>query len=185
MSVLTRSENSEPLVRMVKRTDISGAKAWAIRIVTIVLAFVSGGLLILALGHNPLAVYRDMVTGSLSTKTACIATAKIAIPLLGAALAIAPAFKMKFWNIGAEGQILAGGIAASYFALFQHQNMPRTTLLVVMFFAALIAGGLWGFIPAVFKAKWGTNETLFTLMLNYIVLSIEKYLRTEPAPTKA
>ncbi len=180
MSVSKSSEIKEPLVRIARRMDISPAKSWSIRIMAVLLALASGGLLILALGHNPIAVYRDMISGSLSTKTAIVATAKIAIPLLGAALSIAPAFKMRFWNIGAEGQILAGAIAASYFALFQYQNMPRPVLLVVMFVAAVAAGGIWGLIPAVFKAKWGTNETLFTLMLNYIVLNIVTYLRTGP-----
>ncbi|NLF34439.1 MAG: ABC transporter permease, partial [Clostridiales bacterium] len=87
---------------------------------------------------------------------------------------------MKFWNIGAEGQILAGGIAASYFALFHAQTMPRPVLLAVMFVAAAAAGGLWGLIPAAFKAKWGTNETLFTLMLNYVALGIEQYFQNGP-----
>lgn len=180
MSAPKSRDKKEPLVRIAKRTDISRGKAWLIRIAAVLLALASGGLLIMALGHNPFAVYRDMVTGSLSTKTALIATAKIAIPLLGAALSIAPAFRMKFWNIGAEGQILAGAIAASYFALFQYQNMSRPILLFVMFLAAVAAGGIWGLIPAVFKAKWGTNETLFTLMLNYIVLNIVTFLRTGP-----
>lgn len=174
------NETREPLIRIVKRSDISRNKSWLIRILAILFALITGGVLIMVLGHNPLAVYRDMVFGSLSTKTACIATAKIAIPLLGASLAIAPAFKMKFWNIGAEGQILAGAIAATYFALFQYQNLSHPVLLIVMFFAAAAAGGLWGLIPAAFKAKWGTNETLFTLMLNYIVLGIVKYLRNGP-----
>jgi simple sugar transport system permease protein len=128
-----------------------------------------------------------MVTGSLTTKTALKATVKIAIPLLGAALAIAPAFKMKFWNIGAEGQIMAGAIAASYFALFQYQSLPRPALLLTMFVASVLAGGLWGLIPAIFKARWGTNETLFTLMLNYVAFGIVKYLRMGPwkSPTSA
>lgn len=178
MSVLTG--HSEPAVRIIKRTDLSKKRAWAVRITAIVLALIAGGLLILALGHNPIAVYADMVGGALSTRTSTIATAKIAIPLLGVALAIAPAFKMKFWNIGAEGQIFAGAIAATYFALFQFENLSRPVLLLVMFIAAAVAGGLWGLLPAVFKAKWGTNETLFTLMLNYIVLGFEKYLRTGP-----
>lgn len=187
MSVLQGSGAKEPLFRLAKRTDISQGKAWLIRLGAIILALCAGGLLILALGHNPAAVYADMVKGSLSTKTALIATAKIAIPLLGASLAIAPAFKMKFWNIGAEGQIMAGAIAAAYFALFQFENMPRPALLLVMFIAAAVAGGLWGVIPAFFKARWGTNETLFTLMLNYVVLGIVKYLRMGPwkSPTSA
>ena len=170
----------EPLAHLVKQAEISRGKAWLIRIVAIVLSLVTGGLLILTLGHNPLAVYWDMVTGSLSTKTALIATAKIAIPLLGAAISIAPAFRMKFWNIGTEGQIMAGALAASYFALFQHQNMSQPVLLLTMFLVSAAAGGLSGFIPAVFKAKWGTNETLFTLMLNYIIIGFVKYLRMGP-----
>lgn len=173
-------EKKDPFVRIVKRAGISQKKAWLIRLSAILLALITGGLLILVLGHNPFAVYREMIMGSLSNKTALVATAKIGIPLLGAALAITPAFKMKFWNIGAEGQILAGAIAASYFALFQYQNMSRPILLLVMCAAAILAGGFWAAVPAIFKAKWGTNETLFTLMLNYIILSIVTYLRTGP-----
>lgn len=180
MSVSKGSAKKTPLIRIAKRADISKLHAWFIRIAAILLALASGGLLILALGHNPFAVYRDMISGAISTKTATIATAKIAIPLLGAALSLAPAFKMKFWNIGTEGQILAGAIAASYFALFHYQNFSRPVLLFIMFCASIVAGGLWGLIPAIFKAKWGTNETLFTLMLNYIILKIVTYLRTGP-----
>ncbi len=180
MSVSKNHEKKVPFIRIAKRAEISKGKAWIIRLAAILLSLITGGLLILVLGHNPFNVYRDMVLGSLSTKTALIATAKIAIPLLGAAISIAPAFKMKFWNIGTEGQILAGAIAASYFALFQYENMPRPVLLLVMFLAAVIVGGLWALIPAIFKALWGTNETLFTLMMNYIVLNIVTYLRTGP-----
>jgi general nucleoside transport system permease protein len=180
MNSASLREHSEPLARIVKRSDISSVRAWSIRIAAILLSLMCGGLLIAALGHNPFAVYRDMVTGSISTKTALTATAKIAIPLLGAALSIAPAFKMKFWNIGAEGQIMAGAVAASYFALFQYQSMSRPVLLICMFIAAAAAGGFWAFIPAVFKARWGTNETLLTLMLNYVAFGIVKYLRMGP-----
>jgi len=179
MSRLISREKKDPLVRIVKRVDISPKKAWLIRICSILLALISGGLLILALGHNPIAVYREMMTGSLS-KTALAGTAKIAVPLLGAALSIAPAFRMKFWNIGTEGQILAGAIAASWLALFHYKDLPRPALLILMCLAAIVAGGIWAAIPAVFKAFWGTNETLFTLMLNYIIMNIVTFLRTGP-----
>lgn len=178
MSVHT--EHREPLIRLAKRDDIPHARAWAIRAAAILLALVTGGLIIAVLGHNPIQVYASMVEGSLGKSRVLRETVKKAIPLLGAAVAIAPAFKMKFWNIGAEGQILAGGIAASYFALFWADSLPRPVLLVVMAAAGVLAGGLWGLIPAVFKARWGTNETLFTLMLNYIVLGFVKYLQAGP-----
>lgn len=174
------AEHSQPLIRIAKRTDISKKKSWLIRGVAILLALGAGGLIMLLLGHNPFLVYGDMVGGALGNQTGIKETVKIAIPLLGCALAIAPAFKMKFWNIGAEGQLLAGAIAATYFALFWADRLPRVPLLIVMFLGAALAGAFWGFIPAIFKAKWGTNETLFTLMLNYIALGIEQYFQNGP-----
>jgi simple sugar transport system permease protein len=177
----------EPLIRIAKRDGLSGVKAWAIRLLSILLALATGALLVAALGHNPIAVYVNLVQGALATKVALQETVKITIPLLGAAIAIAPAFKMKFWNIGAEGQIMAGAIAASYFALFWSDKLPQAVLLLVMALASVVAGGLWGLLPAFFKAKWGTNETLFTLMLNYIILGVEKYFQNGPwkAPTSS
>ena len=98
-----KHDKKEALIRIVKRGDIARGKAWIIRLSSVLLALITGGLLILALGHNPFTVYADMAKGSLATGTARIGMLKIAIPLLGTALALAPAFKMRFWNIGAEG----------------------------------------------------------------------------------
>ena len=170
----------EPLVRIAKRSNMSRGKRWIIRLLAIVLALVVGCLFVAVLGHNPIEVYKEIISGSLGGPSARRVTVRVAIPLLGAALAIAPAFKMRFWNIGAEGQFVMGGIAASYFALFWFDKLPRPALLLVMALAALVAGGVWGLIPAFFKAKWNTNETLFTLMLNYIALGIEAYLQNGP-----
>jgi simple sugar transport system permease protein len=172
-------EHKQPLFRIAKRGDISKGRALMIRAAAILLALCTGGLIVMALGYNPMAVYADMARGALGTHTGLRETVKLTVPLLGAAVAIAPAFKMKFWNIGAEGQILVGAIAATYFGLYQ-VHLPQTALLVAMFLAAAVAGGVWGLIPAAFKAKWGTNETLFTLMLNYIALGMEQYLQNGP-----
>jgi ABC-type uncharacterized transport system permease subunit len=175
-----RNLQKEPFVRLAKRDDLSSGKKWGIRIGAIVLALLVGSIFVAVLGHNPIAVYQDIITGSLGSATARKATIRVCIPLLGTALAIAPAFRMRFWNIGAEGQIMAGGIAATYFALFFNDQMSKPVLLLVMALAAVVIGGLWGLIPAFFKARWGTNETLFTLMLNYIALGIEAYLQNGP-----
>ncbi len=172
--------HEEPLMRITARTDMPAGKAWIIRVLAIVFALIVGGLVILSLGHNPFSVYADMLRGSLATRTARIETVKIAVPLLGTALAITPAFKMKFCNIGAEGQIMAGAIAASYFALYWYKVLPGPLLILVMLVAGAVAGGIWGVIPAIFKAKWGVNETLFTLMFNYIIIGFEKYLQNGP-----
>lgn len=177
---MATQKKQEPLFRIAKRRELSPKMALLVRCSSVLFALLIGAVIILALGHNPFSVYADILKGSVGNGIALKATAKIAVPLLGAALAIAPAFKMKFWNVGAEGQITVGAIAATYFALFQYQNMPRWALIVVMFVAAAVCGGLWGLIPAFFKAKWDTNETLFTLMLNYIAIGIVKYLRLGP-----
>ncbi|MDO4732190.1 MAG: ABC transporter permease [Bacillota bacterium] len=173
-------EGKEPLLRIVRRPSIPRRQAWIIRISAVLLALFTGGILILALGHDPLQVYAEMAVGSMGSKTALVETVKIAIPLLITALAVALCFRMRFWNIGAEGQILIGGIAATYFALFWADKLSPVLLLGLMALAAGLAGAFWGGIPAVFKAKWNTNETLFTLMLNYVALGIEKYLQNGP-----
>lgn len=170
----------EPLIRLAKRDDIGAVKAWAIRIASIFVALLLFGILILAVGFDPVSVYMAMVGGALGSGLNIQQTIKIMIPLLGAALAIAPAFKMKFWNIGVEGQITVGGIFATFFALNFQNSWPAWVLLSVMCIAAAIGGGLWGLLPAAFRAKWGTNETLFTLMLNYIAIGVVKYLQGGP-----
>ena len=171
-------EVKTPLIRIVKRNTISVSKATLYRIGGLIAALLAGAIVILILGQNPLAVYLEMINSAFGSRTGFNQTVRIAIPLLGAALAIGLAFKMRFWNIGAEGQILIGGIAASYVALFHVDHLPRFILLIVMALAALIAGGAWGLIPAFFRAKWGTNETLFTLMLNLIALGFVRFLQT-------
>ena len=132
------------------------------------------------LGNNPISAYGTILSGSLGKSTAIRQTVKIAIPLLGTALAIAPCFKMRFWNIGAEGQITAGAVAASYFALFWADRLPGPALILVMAAAGAVAGGIWALVPAFFKAKWGTNETLFTLMMNYIIIGVVRWLQGGP-----
>ncbi len=174
------NKNKVPLARIAKRDTIPVVTAWLIRAAGLLLALLTGSLLITALGHNPIAVYSDMINSAFGSRIGFNETVRIAVPLLGSSLAVGMAFKMRFWNIGAEGQILVGAIAATYFALFQYETLPRPVLLIAMGIAAAIAGGLWGLIPAFFRAKWGTNETLFTLMLNYVAFGILLYVQAGP-----
>jgi len=172
--------HSQPFVRMVKRTDVTRKHAVMVRVIALIAAFLTSSLLIGILGKNPIAVFGQMITGSLMTSAAFKETVRIAIPLLVTSLGVAMAFKMKFWNIGAEGQICLGSIAATYFALFYVDIIPQPFLFIVMFLAGAVFGGLWGLIPAYFKAKFGTNETLFTLMMNYVAVYIIQFLREGP-----
>ena len=173
-------ETKMPLIRLAKRDSMDPKLVWAIRLGSILVALLLGSLVIMITGNNPFTAYATMISGSLGRTTAIRQTVKIAVPLLGCALAIAPCFKMRFWNIGAEGQITAGAIAATYFALYWADKLPSALLLIVMALAAALAGGIWGLIPAFFKAKWNTNETLFTLMMNYIVIGIVAWLQGGP-----
>ena len=163
-------------IRISKRAEVGTKKAVLFRAVSVAAAIIAGGLFILCIGYNPFSVYGTIIKGAFSTSMAFQATVKVMIPLLISSLGVTLAFKMKFWNIGAEGQIIAGAICASYFALF-HADLPHSLLMIIMFAAGIIGGGLYGLIPAFFKAKFGTNETLFTLMLNYIALYVIVWLR--------
>jgi ABC-type uncharacterized transport system, permease component len=177
---MQNKEHTKPLLRMVKRDAITPASAWKIRGLAFLCALLVGGILLLLMKHNPLQVYQAMIVGAWGTKTVTYETIKIAVPLLITAIGISCAFKMKFWNIGAEGQILVGAVAAGAFGFFTAHIFPKTPLVLLMMLAGIIAGGLYGLLPALCKSKWGTNETLFTLMLNYIALALVKYLMNGP-----
>ena len=162
-----------PLFHIVKRNALPWYKSWAIRAAAIVLALVFCALITMLLtGENPIAVYSTMIRGSFSTpRKFWMLLQNIAI-LLCISLAITPAFKMRFWNIGGEGQVLVGGLASAACMITLGGKVPNGLLILIMFAASLFAGGLWGFIPSVFKAKWNTNETLFTLMMNYVATQL-------------
>ena len=173
-------EVKTPLIRLAKRDAMPAWQVWCIRGSSFIAAILLGALIFLVLGNNPISAYGTILSGSLGKSTAIRQTVKIAIPLLGTALAIAPCFKMRFWNIGAEGQITAGAVAASYFALFWADRLPGPALILVMAAAGAVAGGIWALVPAFFKAKWGTNETLFTLMMNCIIIGVVRWLQGGP-----
>ncbi|MBQ9347265.1 MAG: ABC transporter permease [Oscillibacter sp.] len=174
------AEQKTPLARLAKRDAMSPWQIWCIRLSSFLAALLLGALIFQLIGQNPLSAYGTILSGALGKATAVRQTVKIAVPLLGTALAIAPCFKMRFWNIGAEGQITAGAVAASYFALFWYDKLPSPLLLCVMGAAGILAGGVWAMIPALCKAKWDTNETLFTLMMNYIIIGVVRWLQGGP-----
>ena len=171
----------EPLFHIVKRDTLPWYQAWGIRAIAIVLALLLCALITTLCTHlNPLKVFGSMFSGAFgSPRKIWILGQNLAI-LLCISLAVTPAFKMRFWNIGAEGQITAGAIAASYFALYWVGKVPSAVLLLIMGAAGAVAGGIWALIPAFFKARWNTNETLFTLMMNYIIIGVVRWLQGGP-----
>lgn len=166
-------ERKEPFARMVKRDSISTGKAWGIRLLAVLASLVVAALVIVAITkQNPIEVYLGIVDGAIGTNRRAWVTVRETLVLLCIAIGLTPAFKMKFWNIGAEGQILMGGAAAAALMIYFGDAMPNWLLLIVIFIASAAAGLVWGLIPAVFKAYFNTNETLFTLMLNYVAMQI-------------
>ena len=169
-----------PLIRLAKREDMVKGKIWLIRLAAFAVAILIGMIIFAIAGADPIKAYGTMLASSLGKKSGIRQVVKNAIPLLGVGLALAPCFRMRYWNIGAEGQITMGAMAASYFALFWYNRMPSALLLIVMGLASMLFGALWAAIPAAFKARWGTNETLFTLMMNYIAIGIVAWLQGGP-----
>lgn len=164
------------MIRIAKGDEITGNKALLIRIIAILSSLIFGGIFLLISKQNPLQVYLSMMDGAFGSGYRIRETINTAIPLLITSLGIMLAFKMKFWNIGAEGQIYMGAFGATFIAL-NFSYLPKPLLLLLMAIFAIIAGGIWLLIPALFKAKFGTNETLFTLMLNYIAIKWITYLQ--------
>ena len=168
----------EPFVRMVKRDHASMGRKITVRILAVLLALILDALFIFFVtGLNPFAVYGVMFKGTFGSSIRFSWAMRDLVTLLLIGVALAPAFKMKFWNIGAEGQITMGALGASWVALNLSPNLPQPVMLLLMMIGAAVCGGIWAFIPAIFKAKLGTNETIFTLMMNYVAIKFVTYLQ--------
>ena len=159
-----------------KRASIPWYAAWAIRLGAIVLAMIVCALVTTLLtGEDPIGVYATILEGSFGTvRKFWVLLQELAI-LLCVSLAVTPAFKMRFWNIGGEGQVLIGGLATAACMFYLGDKLPSALLILLMIAASILAGAIWAVIPALFKAKWNTNETLFTLMMNYVAIQLVSF----------
>ena len=161
------------LFHIAKRDALPWYKSFAIRGCAILLALVVCAVVTMLLtGENPVNIFATIFKGAFGSARKSWVTFQNLAVLLGISLAVTPAFKMRFWNIGAEGQVLIGCLATAACMICLADKLPNAVLILVSLAAALAAGALWGFLPAFFKAKWNTNETLFTLMMNYVATSI-------------
>ena len=166
-------KNSGPVLHISKRDNLPWYGAWAIRGTAILLALVVCAFVTTALtGENPLGVYKTMFQGAFGSKRKMWILGQNLAILLCVSLAVTPAFKMRFWNVGGEGQILIGGLATAACMILLGDKLPNWLLICVMTVSAMAAGAVWGGIPAICKAKWNTNETLFTLMMNYVATQL-------------
>ena len=166
-----------PLFHVSKRGLMPWYKTWAIRGLALLLAVAACGLITtFVTGQDPLQVYAAIFNGSFGSQRKFWVLLQNIAMLLCVSLAVTPAFRMRCWNLGGEGQALMGGLAAAAcMILLPKTGMPNGAIIVCMTLSSLIAGAVWAAIPALFKAKWNTNETLFTLMMNYVATQLVAY----------
>lgn len=170
------NKKKEPLFHIVKKDAISWQKAFLIRGIAIVLALLLSAFLTTILtGDNPLQVYSTMFSGAFGTARKTWVTFQNTAILLIIAVALTPAFKMRFWNIGGEGQVLIGALAAALCMILMGNKYTQGFTVLIMTITSMAAGAIWAVIPALCKAKWNTNETLSTLMMNYIATQLVAY----------
>ena len=166
-------KSKEPFFHVVKRDALPWYQSIGIRIAAIVLALILCAIITtITTGINPIQVYQSIFIGAFGTTRKTWITLQNVSILLLISLALTPAFKMKFWNIGGEGQVLIGGLAAAACMICLDDKLPNVLVMVCMVIASLAAGIVWALVPAFFKAKWNTNETLSTLMMNYIATQL-------------
>ena len=161
----------DPLFHIVRKDDVKAGRKIAVKIIALILAFLLASILLLASeGCNPITFLSSLFTGAFGSELSIWILLKDIAILLGLGLALLPAFKMKFWNTGADGQALIAALAAYMCLYFWHDKINSVLLVFICLFAAVAAGIIWAVIPAIFKAFWNTNETLFTLMMNYVAI---------------
>ena len=167
------THSHEPLIHIAKRDSLVWWKGWLIRLISLLLALIVSALFIYSLTKlNPVKVYGAMWDGAFGTAKRSWVTVRDTAFLLCIGIGLAPAFMMRFWNVGGEGQILMGGLATAACMIVFGDKLPNGLLILTMVVTSIAAGAIWGAIPAVFKAKWNTNETLFTLMMNYVAIQL-------------
>lgn len=168
-------KTKEPLFHIVRRGDMPWYFGWGIRAVSVILALICCGVItMLVTSENPIQIYATIIDGSFGSQRKLMTLLQNTAMLLCIALALTPAFKMRFWNIGGEGQALAGALASAACMILM-KDQSNAIVIPCMIVTSILAGALWGLIPAFFKAKFGTNETLFTLMMNYIAIQLVAY----------
>ena len=172
----TENKTRSPLFHIVKREPLPWYSALGVRAGAIVIALLLSAVVIMLLTQkNPIEIYKAMFEGAFGSSNRIWNLLQQLSMLLCVSLAVTPAFKMKFWNIGAEGQVLVGGLATVSVMMFFGDKMSLPVLLITMIAASIFAGIIWALLPAVAKALWNTNETLFTLMMNYVAIQLIAY----------
>jgi len=172
MENIQKKQKTKPF-HIVKRLPLPWYKSLLVRACAVVLALLVSAVVITALtGKNPIQIYGSIISGAFGSSLRIWSLLQNIAILLCISLAVTPAFKMRFWNCGAEGQVLVGGLATVSVMMFFGGKISTPILIIVMIIASIAAGMIWALLPAIFRAYWNTNETLFTLMMNYVAIQL-------------
>ena len=173
---MEKNNAKEPLLRIKKRDDLPFLqKAVVILLAVLASLLVSALFIYFVTKLDPISVYVSMFKGAFGTARRTWITVRDTCLLLLISISLSPAFRMRFWNCGAEGQILIGGLTTAALMIYFGNKTPTFVLLLIMLLVSAAAGGLWAYLPAYFKAKYDTNETLFTLMMNYMAIQVVEF----------
>ncbi len=158
-----------------KRDSRSRRMSILVPVISLLISFMLGAIVLGLNNANPIQTYAAMAKGAFGSQSKIQFTLVKAIPLLLCGLAVGIAFRLKFWNIGAEGQYVSGAIGITWVMQFW-TFLPNWMVLPVGIVVGILFGAIWGGIPGVLKAQWSVDETLATLMLNYIIIGYAEYL---------
>ncbi|MDR7867848.1 MAG: ABC transporter permease [Sporomusaceae bacterium] len=162
------------LMRFEKRLAPSPFMTVAVPVVSVVLALLFCAAFLALTGRHPFELYFAMLEGALGSAYGLSETTVKAIPLMLCGLGVSLAYRMQLWNIGAEGQLHLGALAATWVPL-TFPNLPAFIMLPAMVVLGMAAGALWALGPGYLKVKWRVNEIITTLMLNYVGILVVNY----------
>lgn len=167
---------AKPRLRLAVERSYNGqGSPWWITIASVILALIFCGIFIAANGMNPLTVYAKMLGGAFGTTFGITETLVKAIPLLLCGLGVAIAYRISVWNIGAEGQFVAGAMAATAVTVYW-PSLPAYAAIPLMVALSMAAGGVWGLMTAIPRTHFQVNELITSLMLNYVALLALDYV---------
>ena len=173
---MMKSSHREPLFRIVKKDNATLLSSVTVMALAILAALLVNAVFIYFVTRlDPVSVYTSMFKGAFGSSRRTWITIRDTCLLLLISVSLSPAFRMRFWNCGAEGQILIGGLSTAALMIYCGDKIPTGILLLLMAVVSLLCGGLWAYLPACFKAKYDTNETLFTLMMNYVAIQLIEF----------
>ena len=170
-------------VSVEKVPDLSPLKKILSPLIALILGLLIGAILIFLAGSNPLVGYQALYQGTFGSLDSFAEVLIKAIPLVIVGMGIAIAFQASFWNIGGEGQILMGAIMATWIGTMKF--LPAPLMLPLILLGSFVAGCLWGSIAGIFKSKFGLNEVIVTIMLNYVAIYFQIYMVRGPLIDKS